>query len=61
MVMLASLLRMISAIRRRIKRGLKNLFNKACESQMRKAQLEIDRYHRMGRLIWSDDDRRRFN
>jgi uncharacterized membrane protein len=61
MVMLASLLRVVSRIRRRFKRGLMNLFAKACESQMRKAQLEIDRYHRMGRLIWSDDDRRRLN
>jgi hypothetical protein len=61
MVKLASLLRVISAIGRRFKRALKKLFNRACESQTRKAQLEIDRHHRMGRLIWSDDDRRGFN
>jgi hypothetical protein len=55
MVAIASLRSVLSAIRRKLTRGFKKIFLKACESQMRKAQLEIERYYRGRRFLERDD------
>ena len=47
MVALAFLLRTASAIWNTLGRSLRNAFVAICESQMHRAQMEIDRYHRI--------------
>jgi len=46
MVALAFLVSTASAIWDKVRRSLKSVFVAMCKSQMQRAQMEIDRYHR---------------
>jgi hypothetical protein len=56
MVALAFLLRTASAIWDKVRRSLKSVFVAMCETQMQRAQMEIDRYHRRHAGFASGED-----
>jgi len=56
MVALAFLVSTASAIWDKVHRSLKSVFVAMCESQMRRAQMELDRYHRRHAPLASSED-----
>jgi hypothetical protein len=58
MAALAFLLRRASANWDKVCRSLKSVFVAMCESQMQRAQMEIDRYHRRHAGFASSEDTR---
>jgi hypothetical protein len=53
MFALSFLLRKVSALAKNVWRSLKRAFAKMSEAQMQRAQIEIDRYHRMSAFVSS--------